>query len=336
MQDLFGRVRLLDPTVSEGVKVITYFDTMLESGSSVDELVRGAAMLAGASVGFETGGKRRVFAADGLRITSDESGRWATAEFCTERGRGWLQRFGAAHANDQLVLERLLIAIGLSTGRVDSKTVAQQSIGVLLAPDRARTTDDVLLAATRLRLDPGESYRAVASRISGRSASGGMAAITTPWGLVRASVVRADAQLVGAIGVGVAEFVHSLTRSWESALFALRANRGPTPLVADELGIVYELARHVDGGADTPPDVRRVCAALEGGWLEAELFAVAEGATLRAVASIRGLHHSTVAAKYPDLLRQLGFDPFASLGRTRLHIALILRRVELARFDTGY
>jgi hypothetical protein len=334
LQDLLGRLNLLDPTASEGLKVISYFDTLLESGVSVDSLVRGAALLVRAAVGFQSANESRLFAADGRPLAPTQFSEQATAEFVSADCRTWIQRSGPPHANDNLVLERLAVAIGVSSSRTESETLTQQSIELLLAPRSPRASEDVLAAASRLHLVPGVLYRAVAAPLSGpRMTTRPSAVLATPWGVVRATIVDTDMKVTGRVGIGSAELLRALTESWGSALFALRANRALFPLHADDLGVVYELARHLDDRDDVPADVRGVETATDRGWLEGELLAVAEGASLRSIASVRGLHHSTVSAKLPGLTGMLGFDPSSPFGRTRLHIALVLWRVAHSRFN---
>ena len=55
MQDLLGRLTALDPDASETLKVVTYFDALVARSVGVESMVRGAAVLSGATVGQRDG-----------------------------------------------------------------------------------------------------------------------------------------------------------------------------------------------------------------------------------------------------------------------------------------
>ncbi|GGF16003.1 hypothetical protein [Subtercola lobariae] len=96
---------------------------------------------------------------------------------------------------------------------------------------------------------------------------------------------------------------------------------------ADDLGPLLHLAELVDGRSEVPHDVVTLDQLVAGSWSIEALQALADGASIRAVASAAGLHHSSVHARMPELASQLGYDPLSPLGRTRLYVGLLLRRL---------
>jgi hypothetical protein len=189
------------------------------------------------------------------------------------------------------------------------------------------------LAAARLRLNSQGQYRAIATPLQAQpAASRPSADLTTHWGLARGVIAVTGEAIEGHAGVGVACTPSELTVSWQSAMFALPVGETNAATFADDFGALWGLLVAVERqGSALPPDVERVTSAIEGGWTEDELPALATGGSLRAVASVRGLHHSTVAGRIPHLTTVLGYDPLSGLGRTRLHVALMQRRLRNAQ-----
>lgn len=336
MQDLVGRIRSLDPEASESLKVIGYFDQLLEGRVAVETLVRGAALLSQATVGCRSAAGNFRFAADGRRLESQAGD--AIPFVARDAGPDavvWIERPGAPHANDAMVLERLAHAFIITTAEgAKGQTLVQQSMQALLQPHGATAPEEAVAAISRLRLNPSSVYVVVATPGNTPGLrSRPSAVLTTNWGTVRATITESSDAVRGPAGVGVPVKPGELRQSWECALIALRINDGTGPLKASDLGSLLLLAKQADEGTSPPVDALSIQAALHSGWSEDELMALAEGASLRAVAAVRGLHHSTVDAKLPALSSCLGFEPRSPLGRTRLHVGLLLHRLMHRRFE---
>ncbi len=312
MQELVGRLTALDPEASENLKVIAYFDALVEGHAALEVLLRGAAVLTGCAAGFAAGGKRMRVDDRGLRSAGPGSGRpvsagwpegqeptagavaaggaevsgggtadWPRHPFGDDDGFVWIEREGAAHANDAMVLERLAIAVGLSLERSDPAAGERQALEVLL--DGAEPVESRAVAARRLQLDERSLLRIVA-RPAGRSrpeprsaviltaagrvratlrrdgehtgsdgpasggptsggrAAGAASASRTVASGERSSAARASAAAVA--GIGVAAPAAGLDESWQTALIALKMTGPLEPVVnADELGVVLLAAR---------------------------------------------------------------------------------------------
>ena len=101
MKELAGRLSSLDPEASQSLKVIAYFDTLVHGRVGVEGMLRGAAVLCGAPIGHLPGR-----AASGGGSTRGRPGADAGVATGWPIGTGrrrilvWLERTGAAHAND--------------------------------------------------------------------------------------------------------------------------------------------------------------------------------------------------------------------------------------------
>ncbi|GAA2158808.1 PucR-like helix-turn-helix protein [Humibacillus xanthopallidus] len=364
MQELVGRLTSLDPEASETLKVITYFDHLVEGRVGVETMVRGAALLSGAVAGLRRGGRTLRIDPSGARLpdagypgepsgpaTSGDSPGWPQRE-CGDGVVVWLERTAAAHANDAMVLERLAHSVMVSGASTAGDAVARQSLEVLLDTGSAPTDRD--RAAARLGLEPRTLLTVVAtggaSTPTTPRAALASARMATPYGLVTASLVRGEAgprDVAGGtagepasggapttrVGVGSTVTVDHLPRSWSEALLALRVTTGREPWVrVADLGLLAQAVEAADHASSPPADVAGVERAVEHGWSVEALESLADAESVRAVARAAGLHHSTLQARLADLPTHLGFDVTTGRGRARLHTALIVRRAASARF----
>ncbi|MCY1716907.1 hypothetical protein OVA26_08065 [Microbacterium sp. SL62] len=72
MQELAGRLKVLDPAASESVKIIGYFDSLVAGGAGVESVVRAAAILSGVPAGARVRGRLIGVDADGARTAPRE------------------------------------------------------------------------------------------------------------------------------------------------------------------------------------------------------------------------------------------------------------------------
>ncbi|MDX3277838.1 helix-turn-helix domain-containing protein [Streptomyces scabiei] len=139
----------------------------------------------------------------------------------------------------------------------------------------------------------------------------------------------------GRVGVGPAVPVLELPDSWAAARTALRFTAdgtphdpGPRVVYADELGGIGLLAELVVPGADPPPDVRALDAAVaDAPWMLTTLHAVASTASLRAAAVKVNVHHSTLQDWLGHAEALLGWPVRTPQGRLRLQLALAMRHL---------
>ena len=318
MQELVGRLTALDPEASDTLKVVSYFDTLVAGGVGIETLLRGAAVLTGTIAGRAIEGRASTrIAPDGERV---ESGRDAEASVWPSRrtsdgSRIWIEREGAAHANDAMVLERLALAVAITSAR------------------RANTADAAVEVVVSASAAPAE--RAVAFHPDAAAlVPGPNAVVATSRGLARVVLVDRAIDVPSGIvaGIGIDGPAERLPESWASALVALRLSTERQPVVdAAELGAVLLVAEAADRRGEPHPDATAL-AALDARSREV-LEAVADAGSMRAAASVLGMHHSSVQARADAITAQLGYDPRTPTGRTRYFLARAL--AALARPGLG-
>lgn len=350
MQELVGRLTALDPDASEGLRIIAYFDSLVDGHASFDAFLRGAAILTGCAAG--------VFAPQQhLRMRVDETGlrtdppqptassSWSRLSLGYGDGAGegddvvWIERRGSAHANDQLVLERLAWGLRLTIERRESKLPADDSSGVETLLGESAQPGERLRAAARLHLAEHEEVRAIALP-PGAALPGGRtlsAVMPSPAGMLRAVIQLRSSreECEGRRGIGPWREVTSLHESWREAVVALRLSSAQTPVVdADELGSLAYLAELVDVREEPLPAVLALDGVVDHApWALASLEAFAEHDSVRAAATTLGIHHSTAQSRCEVLEQLLGYGLRAQAGRSRLFLDLRLRRLSRACFE---
>ncbi|WP_291052653.1 helix-turn-helix domain-containing protein [Herbiconiux sp.] len=338
MQELVGRLTALDATATESLKVISYFDALVDGHANVEVLLRGAAILSGCAAGFSVDG-RTVRVDDSGARRAGPPGDWASHAF-GDGGRAWIERDGAPHTNDAMILERLALALDIAVERTSPTAASRRALESVLDPDS--TAEARSSAIARLRLDAGSAYRAVAvpASTAWSMTDSPSVVLRTPVGSVRALILEARAANAldragqERMGIGPAVAPEALDTSWASALVALRLTSLREPVQeADRLGVILALAES-EHAARTAPDVDAVAELIRTQpQLEPFLDALAEAESVRAAAQQLRLHHSTVQAKVTALEHSLGFDVRTPRGRVRLTLALALHRLAQNRFD---
>ncbi|MDI2035598.1 hypothetical protein [Paenarthrobacter nitroguajacolicus] len=332
MQGLVWRLKALDPVASESLKVITYFDTLINSRASAEMLIRGAAALCGCAVGFAMDGRSLCVDASG-QTTAAQHGNWPSRPFGID-GKAWIQRAAPGFVNDELILERLALALGIAWDRTSPVAITRRAVETAIdgdAPEEKRSE-----AARVLHLDRDRLYRIHAAPAYA-SMPGPTALMSRPFGAVKAAI-RPVTEAVGQetpIGVGLARTPRELHLSWETALLALRLTTARHPIrTADELGSLIVLAGLADDMSPEPSDVTALKRVAE---LQPKaiplLEAISESTSLRSVATHLNLHHSTVQSRAGELSTALAFDIRSPGGRVRLTLALALFRLATNRFD---
>ncbi|GAA1153969.1 hypothetical protein ABTZ44_15405 [Microbacterium oxydans] len=326
MQDLLGRLTALDPDASETLKVVTYFDALVARSVGVESMLRGAAVLSGATVGQRDGRQIMRVRADGVRIDPVEpSHSWPVRESGPD-AVAWIEREGDAHTNDAMILERLSLALGIIRAR---RSVGPES-AVELAISSYAGAEERAAALPRLRI-AADSLRLVASPPDPAPLPvHPSAVVATRHGLTRATILDAEMQPVDAwphrvdlrLGLGIVGPAEGLPASWASALVAVRLTSPEEPVVdAADLGGLL-LVAEAAGRGPLHPDAAAL-AALDERSREL-LDAVSEERSVRAAAARLGRHHSSVQERLSVLVDALGYDPRTSRGHARYVVARML------------
>lgn len=326
MQDLLGRLTALDPDASETLKVVTYFDALVARSVGVESLLRGAAVLSGATVGLRDGTHIVRVSAEGTRIDpADPDESWMRRE-SGQDAVAWIERDGAPHMNDDMILERLALALGIARAR---RSVGAES-AVEIAISSYASADERAAALLRLRLADGD-LRVVASPPDPAPRGGyPSTVVATRHGLTRATIVDAASDPVTAwphestprLGVGTSGSGDVLPDSWAAAVIAVRLTRDTEPVMrAVDLGAALIVAQAADSGPPHPDAL--ALRALDDRSLEL-LDAIAEERSVRAAAVRLGRHHSSVQERLTTLIDVIGYDPRTPRGHTRYALARML------------
>jgi PucR-like helix-turn-helix protein len=323
VNELAIRLAALDPDASAAVRVITYFDSLVEARAGLSAIVRGAAVLAGCPARLVDDARHLA-----VRVEADGSARpapgdadpaWPSRPVPHGGAVLHLERSGAPGGVDAMVLERAAAAAAAVLDRTRGRPApdGEDPASAELLLDATAPAHDRLEAARRLRL--GETARAVAS------ADGGAR-------IVPAAGPFPQEQRAG---IGPAVPVLELPASWAAARTALRFTAagtdndpGPRVVHAEELGGLVLLAAAVGPGSEPVDDVRALqAAAASAPWQLATLDAVATAGSVRTAAAALRVHHSTLQDRVLAAEHILGWNVREPQGRLRLQLALVLRRL---------
>lgn len=338
MKDLVVRLSALDPAAGAAVRVIAYFDQLVDARAGLATIVRGAAVLADcpARLADRERGLDLRMGPDGRRGEQDgpPDPSWLSMPVAGGSAVLWLERPGPAGPVEAMVLERAAAAAHAVLDRTRGRAPAQADEGaaeVLIdesAPAEARRH-----AARGLGLPESGLARAVALEGGGvRIAPVTAAGAGEPWSPGRGPGGAATGPRAG---VGTAVPVLSLPASWAAARTALRLTAagtdddpGPRVVHADQMGGLALLAASV-GPATLPiPDELVLDQAVAAApWMLTTLHAVATSASLRAAATALRVHHSTLQERIVHAERLLGWSVREPAGQFRLHLALVLRHL---------
>lgn len=314
MQELAGRLKVLDPVAGESVKIIGYFDSLVAGGAGVESVVRAAAILSGVPAGARVRGRLIGVDADGARTTPQEP----EGADATDAPRVWLERREGDGVNDAMIVDRAQVALSIIVARADPTMSAVERV-----IDATTSRVDREAAAHRLRLSG--AVRVVAAPPTSRHALTASTVLATNEGAVwigLGDVVPPD----GPVGTSVASDLDDLPRACADARLALRlADDRHRVMDAADLGVLIVLARSFEASAQRHPDVEALDA-LDARALGA-LDVVIDSESIRAAATRLSMHHSSLQSRHETWTRQLGYDPLSPRGRARFLAARMLQRL---------
>lgn len=329
MKELAGRLEALDPDAGAALRVIAYFDRLVEGRAGLESVVRGAAVLSNhpARLVARSRGLHMRLTPDGTRgdDPDDPPPDWCCATVDPDTTL-WLEHPGPAGPVEAMVLERAAIVARTVLERTRSRQPAphdRELVEVLLDPmapehDRRR-------AAARLGF-PADSRLHVTATPDGRldiARQGHRPGADEPAGDRRR------------LGVGPAVDPLQLPATVDLARTAARftaaggpSDPGPQVVHADDLGVLLLLAQAVDLRRQPPPDADAVDrAATAAPWMLPTLDAVARTGSLRAAAAELTVHHSTLQERLSHAEQVLGWSLRGVNGQLRLTAALMVRRL---------
>ncbi len=338
MQELLGRIARLDPSASLGLRVIACFDELVVGNVNTHALLASAASLAACTTGFQQRSPARTIriAPDGHREDGPAPDPLPdlSAEVASDL-HVWLERDGAPHPNDAIILERLALAVRIRHGHGRREFDNRRHFGLVV--DESVAVDQRYVSAAAIGLIPDRRYRIAVAPLFAvwdSHPSGPEDVVPTRFGPVHAVVIPADDADLSATpcGVGVSTPVIDLHHSFRTALVALRLCDPPTKglIHADEFGGLIGLLADT-GGSTTHPDVERLQTVLANSWGLSTVEAIVRAGTVRQAAREAGVHHSTMQDRVETITDALGFDPLDGFGRTRLGTAHLMWRLNNSR-----
>lgn len=350
MKEFIGRLTELDPAASETLKIVAYFDELVDRLAGLDAFVRGGAALTGCTAGIIDPEHRILMrcAPDGHRCPAPETGTDPAAGWPQQvlhagsTASVWIERDGESGPNDAMVLERFAAGARITLQRTRGGDSGNDRAAVEVLLDPAGTADARRSAAHRLRIDEHDTIRVLATPPGRRDADlpARCSDIITVVGPVRAIVetkksVSAATAAGQRIGIGPWTALHDVPDSWDLALTALRMTSRLRPTVSDEdAGPLVALAADAAADREPHPDVRNVAsAAATHDWATDTLQALTTTDSVRAAATLLGVHHSTMQNRIEVLDSLLGYSVATMPGCTRAAIALALFQVSHNRFD---
>ncbi|NMO01770.1 hypothetical protein HH308_11150 [Gordonia sp. TBRC 11910] len=308
-----------DPLMSEYLRIVSYFDALMADGAGLDVLLRGAAILSGTVVGAERRSTTVRIDPDGHHVVGDDEGpRSAAAE--VGDGSVWLERRGDPPATDDMIIDRLAVAVGLLDTRFSSPHALSTAI------DSAQSSSVRSTALIRLGVDPSVRIRLIATDAGTTSPEARSTLVPTRYGILRANLdTRRQVPTVQPAGIGRWMRADHAPESWEEAVIAYRLTNSYAPIVdATDFGAMLTLVKNFDPDAPHPDVV--ALARLDD--KSAQILGVlAASGSVRAAAAELRIHHSTLQVKHDQLIRELGYDPRSVPGRMRYIAAEALRRL---------
>ncbi|MFF0454109.1 PucR family transcriptional regulator [Nocardia africana] len=357
------RLRDLGADPDAVLRLIRYFDGFDESDANADAVVRAAALLAECPAGASW--------PSGTVIRYDAAGRPLPAVARpqeTGEPAVWLERAGAAHALDAVLVDRLrhCLRVVAVRGSVAGPTGLDDPALLEVVLSEKQRREDRVRAMRLLGIDPAQPMRVLA--VSGPGAADAVRIIGVRARLVRSALIGATTAVLiqdreacrelsdvlnsavvqefpasrrGAggpwVGIGERLPAYAAAASWEQARRALRFAsstwHGRRVVAYERLGSLALLGELPVRRLLGISDVLRVneFAATEAGALAVDtLEAFCVFGSLRRTAAELHLHHSTVAARIAQVEAVMGWDVDEALDRFMATLALMVRRIALS------
>ncbi|MFJ4188426.1 helix-turn-helix domain-containing protein [Kitasatospora sp. NPDC089509] len=344
MEALAVRLSGFDPYVDGAIRIVAFYDTLMRRRVDLPALARASAGLAECVTGIRLHGTGRVTRVSLHGTEASGEPAPATSEVPVtlddeEIGTVWLERPGPEGPLDEVLLDRLAIAVAAAVERFGPArtTMADPALVELaVSPDGDEAT-----RARALRLLGFAPGPLVAVAVRSALPLDRVAALLCPAGLVKAAPLAEVGVVLAAalapdpesvplpdsvrVGIGAAG---SPERSWRQARTALRFAGTRQPVVRHAgLGALALLAEVPAQTLRDNPDVAavgRIAAAAAD--LDTLDVYCATG-SLRRAAEVLHLHHSSVARRLDQLAGVLGFDLTGPGGVTRARLALTAWRL---------
>ncbi|WP_163513498.1 helix-turn-helix domain-containing protein [Fodinicola acaciae] len=341
MEALVVRLSQQDSYVEGALRVVMFYDTLMRRRVDLPALARASAGLAEcvAAIKLHSTGRAIRFSPEGKEATAPAAAASSKVPVTLddeEIGEAWLERADEPRPLDDVLLDRLAIAVAAVVERY--------------GPARTTMADPALVELV-ISAETDEAARARALRLLGFASDlpVRVAAVctTTPLDQVAATVCpsrpvkAAPLGEVGVIlaaalepalfpagvraGVGAADVPEV---AWQQARTALRFATVRQPVVSyDGLGALALLAYVPEEAARDNADVAAIARLADRPDELETLDTYCATGSLRRAADLLHLHHSSVSRRLEQLGRTLGIDLTEPAGLTRARLALTTWRL---------
>ncbi|MBF6328361.1 PucR family transcriptional regulator [Nocardia transvalensis] len=341
MEALVLRLSQLDSEAEGALRVVMFYDTLMRRRVDLAALARASAGLAECVAGIRLHGNGQAIrrAPDGEQASAAPSAASTTAPITLddeEIGTVWLERTGPVRSLDDVLLDRLAIAVAAVVERYGPARTTMADPALVELVISAEGDDAARERALRLLGFAADlPVRVVAVR--SQPALDRIGALICPnrpvkaapvadVGVILATTVDADRFPAGVhAGIGAAD---NPGRSWRQARTALRFTTAHQPIVHyDNLGALALLAHVPRDAARDNADVGGIARIAADPEDLDTLDAYCTTGSLRRAAEILHLHHSSVARRLDHLGKTLGLDLTEPAGLIRARLALTTWRL---------
>ncbi|WP_344601805.1 helix-turn-helix domain-containing protein [Streptomyces glaucus] len=341
MEALAVRLSGLDPYVDGAIRIVAFYDTLMRRRVDLPALARASAGLAECVAGVRLHGTAREIriSPDGREAPAPPPPASTTTPVTLDEeeiGAVWLERPGPPNPLDDVLLERLAIAVAATLERYGPARTTMADPALVELAISSDSDEAARARALRLLGFPGDlPVHAVAVR--SRLPLDQIAGLICPARPVKAApladvgavlaTTTDPARLPAGVRAGVGA-PGSPDRSWRQARTALRFTTPREPVVhytgLGALALLAEIPRDVSRGNADVAAVARLAAHPDD--LETLDTYCATG-SLRRAADLLHLHHSSVARRLEQIARTLGIDLTEPAGLTRARLALTAWRL---------
>jgi hypothetical protein len=341
MEALVERLSQLDSQAEGAIRVVMFYDTLIQRRVDLPALARASAGLAECVAGIRLHGTGRTIRVgpDGRPAPAPQPPASTTAPITLDEeeiGTVWLERPSPPGPLDQLLLDRLAIAAAAVVERYGPARTTMADPALVELAISADSDQAARARALRLLGFPADlpvRVAAVRSRLP-LDQVGGLVCPARPVkaapladvGVILATTLEPARFPAGVrAGIGAAD---RPDRSWRQARTALRFTTPRQPVVHHtDLGALALLAEIPHDAARDNADVAAITR-MAGNPEDLEtLDAYCTTGSVRRAAELLHLHHSSVARRLDQLGKTLGIDLTEPTGLTRARLALTAWRL---------
>ncbi len=334
MQGLMLRLSQLDAHAANAMRVIGFFDRLLERRANLNTILRSAAELAECPIGFSSPDMGLSLRAmpDADPAPTPGVPHSAARKDLDDGTVVWLARAGEPAPLDEILLERLAIAIAT---RLDHASMPPPRLGDPALVELVLSQQAGLPERTRalhlLRIDLAAPLRVLAAT-DATTINGHAAKLGSSWAILYSDPMPCSVAGGTRLGIGPPVPAIDAARSWQGALTALRFTTASQPVVhAERLGCLTVLAERLDNTdlaqlADLIA-LDRIATEPSGRDVLAILDVLCVTGSVRKTAHALHRHHSTIPSRLNHASKALGFPVNTPTGRFRLQLALTLRKL---------